>query len=194
MFQALDGSRLGLGCWEAPGRGPSPGFLWLNILQIDGGSVLYSFEILIFYLSPQASFPRKEDSHALKMSERPTRTKSPTAKLTDANNTEPLALSSHHDSVAAHARARAQAAQSTPSSVDTSVNNVNPATAPVNQPTPSVPASPDIEPPISNKRSSKATVTDEEEDSDAEVLSDTTPAKSKKKKQKRARNEAGVFF
>jgi len=52
VFQALDGSRLGLGCWEAPGHGPSPGFLWLNILQIDGGGVLYSFEILIFYLSP----------------------------------------------------------------------------------------------------------------------------------------------
>jgi len=105
------------------------------------------------------------------------RTKPPTAKLTDVNNMEPLAFSSHHDSVTAHA----QAVQSTPSSVDTSVNNINPATAPVNQPTPSVPASPDIEPPISNKRSSRATVTDEEEDSDAEVLSDTTPPQDQRK-------------
>src|ERR1700678_1754922 len=32
------------------------------------------------------------------MSERPTRIKPPTAKLTDANNAEPLALSSHRDS------------------------------------------------------------------------------------------------
>src|SRR5271168_613251 len=63
------------------------------------------------------------------MSERPTRTKPPTAKLTDANNAEPLALSSHRESVAAHARARAQAAQSTLSSVDTV--NVDPATAPL---------------------------------------------------------------
>jgi hypothetical protein len=131
------------------------------------------------------------------MSQRPTRIKPPTAKLTDANNTEPLVLSSHRDSVAAHARARAQTAQSTPSSIATpsSVNNVDPATAPVNQPPPSVhivPASPDIEPPISNKRPLRATVTDEQEDS-SEVLSDTTPATSKKNKQKRARNEAGVF-
>ena len=102
------------------------------------------------------------------MSERPTRTKPPTAKLTDANNAEPLALSSHRESVAAHARARAQAAQSTLSSVDTV--NVDPATAPINQPPPS---GPEIEPPISNKRPSRATVTDEE-DSDTEVLSDTT--------------------
>ena len=60
------------------------------------------------------------------MSEWPTRTKPPTAKLTDANNTEPLALSSHRDSVAAHARARAQAAESTPY-IDTSsaVNDVD---------------------------------------------------------------------
>ena len=107
------------------------------------------------------------------MSERPTPTKPPTAKLTDANNAEPLALSSHRDSVAAHARARAQAAQSTPSSVEIppSVNNVDPATSPVNQPPPSVPASPDIELPTSNKLPSRATVTDEEEDSDAKVLS-----------------------
>jgi len=102
------------------------------------------------------------------MSEHPTRTKPPTAKLTDANNTEPLALSSHRDSVAAHARARAQAAQSTPSSIDTpssTVNNVEPASAPIDQPPPSVPASPDIGPPASNKRPLRATVTDEEEDS-----------------------------
>ena len=134
------------------------------------------------------------------MSERPMRIKPPTAKLTDANNTEPLALSSHHDSVAAHAQAQAQTAQSTPLSIDTpsSINNVDPASTtpvPVNQPPPSarvIPASPDIEPPISNKRPFRATVTDKEEDS-AEVLSDTTPAKSKKNKQKRARNKAGVF-
>jgi len=68
--------------------------------------------------------------------------------------------------------------------------------APVNQPPPSaciVPALPDIEPPISNKRPSRATVTDKEEDS-AEVLSDTASAKLKKHTQKRARNKAGVFF
>ena len=130
----------------------------------------------------------------MKMSERPTRIKPPTAKLTDANNTEPLLLSSHRDSVATHAQARAQ---TTPSSVATpsAVNNVNPAAASVNQPLPSVhivPASPDIEAPTSNKRPLRATVTDEEEDS-AEVLSGTTPAKPKKNRQKRARNEAGVF-
>jgi hypothetical protein len=130
------------------------------------------------------------------MSERPTRIKPPTAKLTDANNAEPFALSSHRDSVAAYARARAQATQSTPS-VDTSssaVNNVGPISAPVNQvqPPPSVPASPDIEP-VSNKRPLRATVTDEEEDN-TEVLSDTAPAKSKKQRRKRARNEAGAFF
>ena len=130
------------------------------------------------------------------MSERPTRIKPPTAKLTDANNAEPFALSSHRDSVAAYARARAQATQSTPS-VDTSssaVNNVGPISAPVNQvqPPPSVPASPDIEP-VSNKRPLRATVTDEEEDN-TEVLSDTAPAKSKKHRWKRARNKAGAFF
>ena len=116
----------------------------------------------------------------LNFSERPMRTKPPTAKLTNANNMEPLALSSHRDSVAAHARARAQAAESTPS-IDTSsaVNDVDPTLAPINQPVPSVPASLDIEPPILNKRPSRATVTDEEEDS-AEVLSDMAPAKSKK--------------
>ena len=125
------------------------------------------------------------------------RTKPPTAKLTDANNTEPPALSSHRDSVAAHARARAQAAPSTPSNVTPSsaVNDVDPVLAPtVNQPLPSVRASPDIEPPISNKRPTRATVTDEEEDS-AEVLLDTAQAaKSKKHKRKRARNDAGAFF
>jgi len=85
------------------------------------------------------------------MSERPTRIKPPTAKLTDVNNTEPPALSSHHDSVAAHTRARAQAAPSTPS-IDTpssAVNDVYPVSAPtVNQPPPSVHALPDIEPPV----------------------------------------------
>ena len=128
-------------------------------------------------------FLKKEDSHALKMSERPTQIKPPTAKLTDVNNvnnTEPLALSSHHDSVAARARARAQAAESTPSiNTSSDVNDVDPTSAPINQPVPSVPASLDIEPPVSNKRPSRATVMDEEEDS-AVGLSDMAPAKSKK--------------
>src|ERR1700678_4166626 len=126
------------------------------------------------------------------MSERPTRIKPPTAKLTDANNAEPFALSSHRDSAAAYARARAQATQSTPS-VDTpssAVNDVGPISAPVNQPPPSVPDSLHRQIlNVSNKRPLRAMVMDKGEDrlDSVEVLLDTAPAKSKKHRRKGAR-------
>jgi len=96
--------------------------------------------------------------------------------LIDANNTEPLAISSHRDSVAAHARAQAQ------TDIPSSANDVNPPIdmAPINQPPPSVHTIP-------------ACLTIDEEEDSAEVLSET-PAKLDQNKWKHARNEGCMFF
>jgi hypothetical protein len=75
----------------------------------------------IRFLKPQ----KKNVTLKLKMAQRPARLKIPTAKLVDSNNTEPFALSSHHDTVAAHARSQAQAASS---------SGPNPVTESVGQP------------------------------------------------------------
>lgn len=94
------------------------------------------------------------------MAQRPARLKIPTVKLVDSNNTEPFALSSHHDTVAAHARSQAQAASS---------SGPNPVTESVGQPA-SYPITASVATSTLNKR---ATVVDADDDAE-----DNNPTKN----------------
>ena len=86
------------------------------------------------------------------------------AKLIDANNVQPFALSAHHDSITAHA-CRAQVTAPESDFSNASSNPLNPATATV---APSIPTassvSPNITPPVSNKHLPSASVVDEDDD------------------------------
>ena len=127
------------------------------------------------------------------MAEHPIRTRPPTAKLIDANNVQPFVLSAHRDSVAAAHAHRAQVTAPESDFSNVSSNPLNPATATVAAP--SIPTassvSPNITPPVSNKRLPSASVVNE--DDDEEENSDSPPVKTRPSKKRKRACEEGLF-